>query len=104
MFSALLDAFIFNSIQFWTGDNPVKAEGPDGLIREARMSDTRITVSWTNDNHSAAVTYWREASILMTATVIRDDRGIRLIDHDGHVLYAAERLNNGGVAFVDQEC
>ena len=25
MFSALLDAFIFNSIQFWSGGNPVKA-------------------------------------------------------------------------------
>ena len=25
MFSALLDAFIFNSIQFWSGDNPIKS-------------------------------------------------------------------------------
>lgn len=32
MFSVLLDAFIFNSIQFWSGDNPVSAFelGDDG--------------------------------------------------------------------------
>lgn len=31
MFSALLDAFVFNAIQFWSGTNPVKAtQGSDG--------------------------------------------------------------------------
>ena len=40
MFSALLDAFIFNAIQFWTGDNPVKlTQGPDGYLQAVQLRD-----------------------------------------------------------------
>ena len=39
MFSALLDAFIFNSIQFWTGGNSIKDNdaGDNGATRVARL-------------------------------------------------------------------
>ena len=55
MFSALLDAFIFNSIQFWSGDNPIKASGldHDGQTKVARLDAS--TVRWTATNEGAAV-------------------------------------------------
>ncbi len=38
MFSALLDAFVFNAIQFWSGSNPVKVtQGPDGNIQVVQI-------------------------------------------------------------------
>ena len=47
MFSALLDAFIFNSIQFWTGGNPVKANdaGGDGATRVVRLGGITVTMA-----------------------------------------------------------
>ena len=104
MFSALLDAFIFNSIQFWTGDNPVKAEGQNDSIREVRIGEKRIAVSWAKNRQSAKVTYSQDGAVIMTATIIQDNRGVRLIDPDGRTLYAAERSHDGSVAFVDHEC
>ena len=45
MFSALLDAFIFNAIQFWTGDNPIKlTQGPDGHLQAVQLRDLTIDV------------------------------------------------------------
>src|SRR5512142_3024759 len=50
MFAALLDAFIFNSIQFWTGDNPVKATnaGSDGATRVVRLGGITMTMVETD--------------------------------------------------------
>src|SRR5262250_1106969 len=44
MFSALLDAFIFNAIQFWTGSNPVKDTdaGGDGATPVVRLGGITV--------------------------------------------------------------
>src|SRR5574337_1762137 len=56
MFSALLDAFIFNSIQFWTGDNPVKATDgeSDGATRVVRLGG--ITMTMVESDRGTTVT------------------------------------------------
>ncbi len=105
MFSALLDAFIFNSIQFWTGENPVKvSEDQDGRIQEVQIGETTITVSWTADRRSADVTYWQQGRLITTARVLEDDQGFRLVDREDRVRYTAERGYDGGVNFVDHDC
>ncbi len=40
MFSALLDAFIFNSLQFWSGNNPIQVSdlANDGQTKVARLA------------------------------------------------------------------
>jgi hypothetical protein len=47
MFSTLLDAFIFNSIQFWSGDNPIKGTdaGGDGATRVVRLGGITVTMA-----------------------------------------------------------
>lgn len=104
MFSVLLDAFIFNSIQFWSGENPIKADVQDGSIREVRIGDTRITVSWAKDRRSADLTYWQQGRLIATARVLEDDQGFRLVDREDRVRYTAERDYDGGVNFVDHDC
>src|SRR6476660_6396561 len=54
MFSALLDAFVFNAIQFWTGSNPVKVtQGPDGFPQEVKSGESTIQFSWSTERRSA---------------------------------------------------
>ena len=101
MFSALLDAFIFNAIQFWSGDNPVKlTQGPDGHIQEVQVSDQIIHVTWSEDHRSAALTYRRGKQTIRTARIVEDGHGYRLLEGERTLLVAEEGLD-GGVTFMD---
>jgi len=105
MLSALADAFIFNSMQFWTGDNPVKVtQGPDGHIHEVQLRDLTIHVAWTEDHRSAALTYWQQGQNIKTAHIVEDGNGYRLIEAGGESLYVTEQASDGGVNIVDGDC
>jgi hypothetical protein len=104
MFSALLDAFIFNSIQFWSGDNPVKASelGDDGQTKVAQVG--ALTIRWTPTSTGATVTYERQGIIERRATIVSSATGYRLIDDGGMTLAEAEYAADGTLTVLDQEC
>lgn len=105
MISALLDAFVFNSIQFWTGDNPVKAsDGSDGQVRVVQIGDTTITMTLAKDGNSADVTYSQAGRVMKSARIVRIEQGYQLVDQDDRPLYVAEMSVDGGVNFVDRDC
>lgn len=101
MFSALLDAFVFNAIQFWSGDNPVKlTQGSDGHIQEVQLRDQTIHVTWSEDHRSAALTYRRHGQTVSTARIVEDGNGYRLLEGE-RTLLVSEQDPDGGVNFVD---
>ncbi len=104
MFSALLDAFIFNSIQFWSGDNPVKASEleSDGLTKVARFGD--VTVRWTHTSEGATVTYERHGIIERRATIVSSAAGYRLVDEGGATLAEAEYTADGTITLLNRDC
>lgn len=104
MFSALLDGFIFNSIQFWSGDNPIKASEleNDGLTKVARFGD--VTVRWTPTSEGTAVIYERHGIIERRATIVSSAAGYRLLDERGSLLAEAEYAADGTVAVLDHDC
>ena len=105
MFSALLDAFIFNAIQFWTGDNPVKlTQGPDGYLQAVQLRDLTIDVGWSADHRSAALTYRQQGQTLKTARIVEEGTGYRLVEAGGQALYLTEHAVDGGLNIVDGEC
>jgi len=105
MFSALLDAFIFNAIQFWTGDNPVKlTQGPDGYLQAVQLRDLTIDVGWSADHRSAALTYRQQGQTIKTARIMEEGTGYRLVDAGGQALYLTEEAVDGGLNIVDGEC
>lgn len=104
MFSALLDGFIFNSIQFWSGDNPVKAAdlNREGTTKMVVLGET--TIRWTQTGEGALVTYERHGVVDRRATIIASDAGCRLIDENGIVLAEAEYEADGAVTVLDRDC
>ena len=89
MFSALLDAFIFNSIQFWSGDNPVKVSHDDqGRIREVQLGKVIATVTWAEDGRSARVEYVKDGRIVNAATISEVDGRLALHEQSGRVVTA----------------
>ena len=105
MLSALADAFIFNSMQFWTGNNPIKlTRGPDGLIQEVQLGDQTISVFWAKDRRSAELTYQQQGQTVKTALIVEDGNGYRLIEAGGESLYVTEQASDGGVNIVNGDC
>ena len=104
MFSALLDAFIFNSIQFWSGDNPVKASelGDDGQTKVAQVGD--LTMRWTATTEGATVTYERHGTAERRAAIVSSATGYRLIDETGTLLAEAEKKQDGSVTLLNRDC
>jgi len=104
MFSALLDAFIFNSIQFWSGDNPVKAAelGDDGQTKVAQVGD--LTMRWTATSEGATVTYERHGIVERRATIVSSETGYRLLDEKGLTLAEAEYAVDGTLTVLDHDC
>jgi len=104
MFSALLDAFIFNSIQFWSGSNPVKADdaGGDGATRVVRLGG--LTVTMAESDRGTAVTYERNGIVERRATIETNATGYRLIDETGALLAEAEKGQDGSVTLLDHDC
>ncbi len=104
MFSALLDAFIFNSIQFWTGDNPVKATdaGSDGATRVVRLGG--IIMMMAESDRGTRVTYERNGIVERRAVIEASATGYRLIDETGALLAEAEKSQDRSVTFLDRDC
>src|SRR5262249_24241289 len=104
MFAALLDAFIFNSIQFWTGDNPVKATdaGSDGAIRIVRLGGIIMTMA--PSERGVTVTYERNGIVERRAVIEASATGYRLLDETGALLAEAEKAGDGSVTFLDRDC
>jgi len=104
MFSALLDAFIFNSIQFWSGNNPVKANeaGGDEATRVVRLGG--LTVTMAENDGGTTVTYERNGIVERRATIETNTTGYRLIDDTGALLAEAEMGQNGSVTLLDHDC
>jgi len=104
MFAALLDAFIFNSIQFWTGDNPVKATdaGSDGATRVVRLGG--ITMTMVESDRGTRVTYERNGIVERRAVIEASATGYRLIDETGALLAEAEEGQDKSVTFLDRDC
>ena len=104
MFSALLDAFIFNSIQFWSGDNPMKASelGDDGQTKMAQVGD--LTMRWAATSEGATVTYERHGIVERRATIVSSATGYRLLDEKGMTLAEAEYAADGTLTVLDQDC
>jgi hypothetical protein len=104
MFSALLDAFIFNSIQFWSGSNPIKATdaGGDGATRVVQLGG--VTVTMVESDRGATVTYERNGIVDRRATIEPNATGYRLIDETGALLAEAEKRQDGSVTLLDRDC
>jgi hypothetical protein len=104
MFSAMLDGFIFNSIQFWSGENPVKAAdlNRDETAKTVVLGET--TIRWTQAGEGALVSYERYGIVERRATIISNGAGYRLIDERGIVLAEAKYEADGAVTVLDRDC
>jgi Domain of unknown function (DUF3332) len=104
MFSALLGAFIFNSIQFWSENNPIKAPDldDDGQTKVAQVGD--LTMRWTSTSEGATVTYERSGIIEHRAMIVSSATGYRLLTERGIMLAEVEYAADSSLTVLDRDC
>lgn len=87
--STLGDAIIFNSIEFWTGENPldetVTLKGDGKTVEVALQEDGSIRIS---DRQQVL-------------TLDRTNRGVTATDAEGELMYRAVRDESGRVSVYD---
>lgn len=104
-FALVIDALFFNSVQFWTGENPIKvSEAPDGAGRIITAGDTTITLSQPDADGRVLVTYKRDGRVFAQAGLRTEGGRIDLTDAAGDALLSAEAGPAGTVQIVDRDC
>ena len=86
--SMLGDAIIFNSIQFWGGDNP---------IGEARLEKDGKTVEMALQRDGSICLFDGQQTLILERT----DAGVIAKDADGNVMYTAIKGENKQISVYD---
>jgi hypothetical protein len=95
----LADAVVFNSIDFWTGQNPIKFSANDGKGDVvARNGNDQITMKYDQASKDIEVTSVNTGKSLILA---RTDHGVVAKDREGKVLFTSVEDAQGGVTVLD---
>ncbi len=86
--SMLGDGIIFNSIQFWGGENP---------IDEARLEKDGKTVDMALQRDGSICVYGGQQTLVLERT----DAGVIAKDADGNVMYTAIKGESGQISVYD---
>ena len=97
--STLADALVFNSIEFWTGDNPIKMAAAD-----TTSGGVRAIVVRAADARVSRIEYRRGAELLGTARIVEVGRGYRLLTERGEERFSVESGADGGLTLVGTDC
>jgi hypothetical protein len=94
--AAVGDILIFNSIEFWTGENPVSADsgGRDGLQVSLGRSETDGTLAVTAVGADGAE---------LTLTLKQTETGTTAHDESGNIVFALVSDDAGGITVRDAE-
>jgi hypothetical protein len=101
--ASLADGVIFNSIEFWTGENPMapsaSAPSTDGTVRRIVRGDDEAVLRRVGGELVIEQTQHGVAG--PTLRVRRDAQGMVALGEDGAVLFSAQTLADGSVLIRD---
>jgi hypothetical protein len=100
---ALVDALVINSIEFWTGSNPVSsADSPDGNTRVVRLGPAEtLRLSREPDTLVMKVELEREGQAPLVRFFEPLEDGMVVRDADGAMLLQAREQADGAVMVTD---
>ncbi len=100
----IADAVLLNSIEFWTGENPLEASGDEtipGSDREVIAGDGEESVTMRYDPSTRVVEVCPDAGAGEPFYLAATPSGVIAMDEGGQVLYSSQRDSLGGVMVYD---
>ncbi len=97
------DALIFNSIEFWTGDNPITSADASGedLKRTYSEGDKETTIAYNPETDQIMVVAKNLGQKTNQFVLERSDSGVVARDASGNVMYQASRNEAGAMLIFD---
>ena len=94
--AALSDAVIFNTIEFWTGKNPVvSATGNDDSTVLVKNGNSQATLAYDATEDTVEVNPGRANG--KSFTLARTPEGVVATDHSGKIMFTSIADEHGGV-------
>ncbi len=96
------DAIIFNSIEFWTDENPI-VYNPNGPKKFVSKDGDKLVMSY--DEESDQITMTATAADGTTETIIleRTDAAVIAKDTEGNILSSSMRKDNGDMTLYNDQ-
>lgn len=96
--ATLADAVLFNSLEFWTGNNPMATTADAGTRRIVR-GDTEMVLTRSGDE--MVVQQFQAGAPGPTLRLQRTANGTIAMNQDGAVLFSAQTMADGSVLVQD---
>jgi hypothetical protein len=101
--TTLADGLVFNSIEFWTGENPIEmVDAGDGTLKLVQTDGTEAQLKLDEDGKLIVVTDVTPDDPDLV-TLQRVDNGLRIIDQDGELVYRSVLTEQGDYLLYNAE-
>jgi hypothetical protein len=101
--ATLGDAIIFNSIEFWSGENPIKASSKESSVVISANDDLKVILNYLTENNGIRIDSYASDKQTSTFILERSDSGVMAKDVNGLVLYKAISNEQGGISVYSKE-
>jgi hypothetical protein len=95
------DAIIFNSIEFWTGENPVVLNTTDSQIKSARNGKDEVLLSYNPATDEISIVSSQNKKQPLTLERFNDG-SVSIKNAKGEVLYISKKNSNGDISIYDR--
>ncbi len=93
--ATLGDAIIFNSIEFWTDENPIaKAQSDKSIVLE--QGDSQAVLTYASADGSLRID-----SADTSLTLERNNNGVAVKDENGKIIYTSMRHDDGTITIYN---
>ena len=97
----LADTIIFNSIEFWTKENPIKSSQGEKLTRLAMAGDYKAVMTYDKKTDTISVDTFKGVVPVTSFVLARDNEKVMIKDKDGNIVSSAAKNADGGVSLYD---
>jgi len=98
--ATLVDAVVFNSIEFWTGQNPMTSGTQGGNNAIAQNGNSKMTMKYDANTRNIEV---RSLNTGESFVLAKTDTGVIAKDKNGNVLFTSVKDSAGGVTVFDAD-
>lgn len=95
------DALIFNSIEFWTGENPITTADADDLERTYTEGEKETTIAYNPETDQISVVAKNLGETTTEFVLERSDEGVTAKDAAGNVMFQASQTDSGAMLIFD---
>lgn len=99
--ATLADAIVFNSIEFWTGDNPVTARNGATPVRTVTQEGATATVTLLPDGERIAIDGMNARREAVSLVLERTEGGVIARDAQGNILWTSVTGEDGSLTVYD---